>query len=176
MIIGRSLFNIYLLPVLLGLLCGCHSTKNSKEEQLSTLALHLEVVPSSMDFSMQVSVFREKPILVTVDKEPFITEAQVSGAKVLDELGGYVLQISFLRRGAALLEQYTTTNPGKHIAIVCGFGEKKTVIRWIAAPLITRRLSSGTLTFTPDCTREEAEEIALGLNNLAKQVAAKDKW
>ena len=42
--------------------------------------------------------------------------------------------------------------------------------RWLAAPVISHRISDGVLVFTPDATREEAEEIALGLNNVSKKV------
>jgi hypothetical protein len=42
--------------------------------------------------------------------------------------------------------------------------------RWLAAPVIPRRISNGVLTFTPDASREEADLIAIGLNNVAKKV------
>jgi hypothetical protein len=48
--------------------------------------------------------------------------------------------------------------------------------RWIAAPVIHGRISNGSLVFTPDASREEADEIARGLTNIAKKIAAKDKW
>ena len=41
--------------------------------------------------------------------------------------------------------------------------------RWLAAPRINKRIADGVLVFTPDATREEAEQIALGLNNLAQK-------
>ena len=56
------------------------------------------------------------------------------------------------------------------IAIFSQFGEEMKDYRWLAAPVINRRISDGVLVFTPDATREEAEEIALGLNNVAKKV------
>jgi preprotein translocase subunit SecD len=180
MIIGRSRFNIYLLSLLVTVASGCHTPKEkeeaNKEKQFSTLSLNIEVVPSSLDFSVDVPVFRGRPMTVTVDKDPFLTESQVSEAKVVDDQGGFVLEIKFEHRGTALLEQYTTIYPGKHIAIFSRFGNKKSDSRWLAAPKITGRISSGILTFTPDATREEAEQIALGLNNVAKQVAKKYKW
>jgi len=37
----------------------------------------------------------------------------------------------------------------------------------LAAPLIQRRISDGVLSFTPDATRADTDEIALGLNNEA---------
>ena len=125
---------------------------------------------------MDVPVFREKPMMVHVDKDPFLTESQVTAARVVDDVGGFLMEIKFERRGADLLEQYTTVYPGKHMAIFSSFGDKKTEGRWLAAPRIIRRNSTGVLSFTPDATREEAEQIVLGLNNVAKKVAEKYKW
>ena len=80
------------------------------------------------------------------------------------------------RRGKWLLEQKTTTNPGKHIAIFAEWGKKLKESRWLAAPVIPRRISNGVLTFTPDATREEMEQLVLGLNNLAAKMSEQDKW
>ena len=180
MIIGRSRFNLYLLLLLVAVACGCKSTKDKeqdkKDKQFATLSIHIEAMADAKDFSIDVPVFRAKPMMVHVDKDPFLTEAQVSAARVVDDVGGFLLEIKFERRGSDLLEQYSTVYPGKHFAIFSRFGDKKTEGRWLAAPKITRRISNGILAFTPDATREEAEEIALGLNNVAKQVAEKYKW
>ncbi len=180
MIIGWSRFNIYLLCGLLAATAGCKTPEQKaakkKEKQISTLAVHLEVARDSMDFSRSIQVFREKPLVVNIDKSPFLTEAQVAEAKIVPERDGWALLIKFDQRGTWLLEQYTTTNPGKHMAIFSVFGEDKKDARWLAAPLITRRISNGILTFTPDATRAEAEELVFGLNNLAKQVSEKSKW
>jgi preprotein translocase subunit SecD len=180
MITGRNRFNIYLLISLAAVLaCGCHTTGQGKDEKgkaLSTLRIHLQTEPDIMDFSTQVPVYRSQPVLVTVDKSPFLTEANVSEARVVDVHGGFALQIQFDRQGSWLLEEYTTTNPGKHLAIFCEFGQKKKEARWLAAPLITRRISNGVLTFAPDASREEAEQIATGLNNIAAKRSEASKW
>lgn len=180
MISGCGRFNIYLLCLILAVVGGCQSPEKKlekkKEKQISTLALHLEVIPDTMDFSRTVQIFREKPVEITVDRMPFLTEVDVSEAKIIEERDGWVLQIQFARHGAWLLEQYTTTNPGKHIAIFCTFGLDKKESRWLAAPLIRKRISNGILSFTPDATREEAGEIIFGLNHVAKKVAEKSKW
>lgn len=175
MITGQHRFNIYLLVLAATFLCGCKTMGNKQDKQLSTLRVHLEVTPEPMDFSTTVKVFRAKPLEVTVDKSPFLTEANVSGAKVVEMHGGFALQIQFNQEGTWLLEEYTTTNPGRHLAIFSEFGWKKLKSRWLAAPMIRKRISDGVLTFTPDATREEAEEIALGLNNVAKK-NKKSQW
>ena len=180
MISGSGRFNIYLLCLLVACASGCQSPEKKlakkKEKQISTLAVHLEVIPDTMDFSRTIQVFRDKPVDVTIDKRPFLTELDVAEAKIVEDRGGWALQIQFVRHGAWLLEQYTTTNPGKHMAIFSSFGLDKKEARWLGAPLITKRISNGTLTFTPDATREEAQEIIFGLNHVAKEVAEKSKW
>jgi preprotein translocase subunit SecD len=85
-------------------------------------------------------------------------------------VGGFVLRIQFDQSGTVMLEQCTAANRGRKIAIFSQFGEKIKDYRWLAAPVINRKISDGVLAFTPDATREEAEEIALGLNNVAKKV------
>lgn len=175
MIIGRNRFNIYLLLLTAVVLpLGCKTQSEKKEK--ATLRVHLEVSPES-NFSTNVPIYRKKPVPVTVDKAPFLTEANVAEAKVVDVPGGYDLQIKFDRTGTWLFEEYTTTNPGKHLAIFCAFqlGKKKEA-RWLGAPIITRRVSDGILQFAPDATREEVEQIARGLTNVGKHNSEESKW
>jgi preprotein translocase subunit SecD len=176
MITGRSRFNLYLLCTLLAFVCGCQSPEEKKEKQVSTLRLHVETQKEAMDFSTTVPIFREKPVMVTVNKDPFITEADVQEAKIVDDAGVWAIQIQLTRRGSWLLEQQTTSNPSKHIAIFSEWGGKKKDARWLAAPVFMRRISDGRITFTPDATHEEADEIVLGLNNLVKQIEKKSEW
>ena len=74
--------------------------------------------------------------------------------------------VQFDRRGTWLLEQYTTANRGRRIAIMSQFGQ----VRWLAAPKISKPITDGTLVFTPDATREEADRIVRGLTNVAKKM------
>jgi len=169
MMIDSRRFNIYLLLLLaLAFGGGCKTGKGKK--QYSTLRVYLEVNPDGTDKNGPVPIFREKPMLVNVEKMPFLTEGQVSRARVVDVFGGFVLQIEFNQEGTWLLEQYSASNPGKHFAIQSIFGAKTNMVRWLAAPRITRPITNGTLTFTPDATHEEADQIVLGLNNLANEV------
>jgi hypothetical protein len=81
------------------------------------------------------------------------------------------------KRGTWLLEQATGMNPGKHLVIFSQFGEapdyKLNTGRWLAAPKIERRIADGTISFTPDATREESDAIVKGLNNVARKVQGK---
>jgi hypothetical protein len=156
-------FNSYLLVVMLGLLClGC---KSMKKKEATTLRLHLEVNADGSDRNRPVPVYRENPIHVNVENVPFLTEAHVAKASVVDALGSFQIMIQFDRRGTWLLEQYTTAHRGKRAAIFSQFGS----VRWLAAPVMNKRISDGLLVFTPDATREEADRIVLGLTNVAKE-------
>jgi preprotein translocase subunit SecD len=176
MITGPHRFNLYLmLGVVLALTPGCQTPDEEKE--LATLRLHLESSRQSAEYGTRVPVYRAKPVMVTVDKGPFLTEANVAEARVVEVLGGFDLQVKFDRQGTWLLESYSGANPGKRIAIFSVFGGKTTnQSRWIAAPVLPGRITSGVLAFPPDASREEAEQIALGLNNAAKKNEEEKKW
>ena len=174
--VGR--FNLYLILLLaMGLLVGCKSPESkekSKEKKLlSTLRLHREMPPDPLGRTEKVEVDRQNPVQFTIDKEPFLTEANVKAAKVIDVEGGFALQIQFDRQGSWLLEQYTA-RPHKHILVFSQFfspGEEKiNTGRWLAAPMERTHITDGRFIFTPDATREETQRIALGLNNVAKKL------
>ena len=161
-------FNIYLaLAVLLGLACGCQTGKPEKE--VGALRVHIEMSPDPTGTSQQISVLRSNPVLVTIKREPILTEANIVQAKVINAQGGFALEIKFDENGTWLLEQYSAANPGAHFVIFGQWGKKNSDGRWLADPVIGRRISNGTLVFTPDCSREEADQFALGLNNFAKK-------
>jgi hypothetical protein len=166
-----SRFNFYLLGLLpLAMLCGCVPMKTKPKGPVAALRLHLEVNPDGTDRSLPVPVYREKPVMINVEKSPFLDERSVARAKVVDTLGGFALQIEFDRQGSWLLEQCSTSGRGRRCAIFCQFGEAKLpTSRWLAAPIFSRSITDGILVFTPDATREEAERIVTGLNNVAKQ-------
>jgi hypothetical protein len=181
MMTGRCRFNIYLLLVSAALAGGCSSTttdpkkaekqKEKAEKKLAAaMALYPEVQPQSMDFSKRVSIVRDHPFSVNIDSAPILTEANIAEARMLDATAGVVLQIQFDHEGTWLLESFTSANPGKRLAILCQFGDKMKESRWLAAPMIPKRISNGVLTFTPDASREETEKIVAGLNNVAKKV------
>lgn len=172
MITGGKRFNTYLL-LALALVCGCQSPETKRKKQFSTLRVHLEVNRDTTDRNELAPISRANPVMVNVQKSPFLTEASVKEAKVVEVIGGFALRVGFDRQGVWLLEQYSTANLGKHVAIFSEFAspsdEKLNQGRWLAAPRINQRITDGVLVFTPDATREETEQIALGLNNLAKK-------
>lgn len=180
MIIGRSRFNTYLLVALAAVsLCGCRTGKTEEDKKsklLATLRVHLEATSDDPMGTVTVPIYRASPVDITVEKEPFLTEAHVASARLVSTLGGFELQIQLTRQGIWLLQSYSASNPGKHYAIFTQFGEKGKKSRWLAAPIFTHLISSGILQFTPDASREECEDIATGLNNLAKKNESNEKW
>lgn len=180
--IGRNSFALggllWCAAILLG---GCAATPEEQKEKekaaaVSTLRVHLEAPAAQMDFTVRVPVNREPPVSLTVDKEPFLTEADVTEARLVEVVGGFDLQIQFDHHGSLLLEQCTTSNPGRRFAVFSQFGTTAKESRWLAAPTIARRVTSGTITFTPDASREETERVILGLNNVAKKNKEQNRW
>ena len=179
MITGRNRFNLYLLLLLAGLFaCGCRTShKDPKARLLSTIRVHLGASPADLERSVKAEIYREHPFSVTLQRDPFLTEANIAGARIVEVPGGgFDLQIQFDRQGTWLLEQYSAANPGKHYAIFSQFGEKGKKSRWLAAPSFTRLISHGTIQFAPDASREEVEDIVRGLSNLAKKIEKQSKW
>ncbi len=158
-------FNIYLLLVAFLFTFGCTSSEaRKKKKEQSTVRLHLEVNSDDTGRSGPVKVTHEQ-IDVNVEKEPFMMEDEVDHASVVDTVGGFAIQLSFSAHGTLKLDMVTTSNKGRRIAILAQFPKS----HWLAAPLITKRIATGNLVFTPDCTREEAERFVNGLNNVAEK-------
>jgi hypothetical protein len=176
MMIKFARFNIYLLAVFwLWSVSGCQSPQSKKEKaekkQVALIQFHLEVNADGTPSNEPVPVFREKSMYINVDKSAFADTANVESAKVVDTIGGgFAIQVKLDWEGTQLLDGVTTGNQGRHIVIFSEFDQK----RWLAAPLISKRISDGVITFTPDATREETERIVRGLNNLVKKEKKRD--
>jgi preprotein translocase subunit SecD len=167
----RRQFNVYLaLITALSVWCGCQSDKD-KDANAAALRVHIEVKPDNTGSTETISVLRSEPVVVTIAKEFVLTEANVVAAKLIEVQGGYAIQIQFDENGSWVLEQFSATNPGKHFVIFGQWSDKLADGRWLAAPLITHRLANGLLSFTPDASREEAEQLVLGLNTVARKNA-----
>ena len=176
-------FNIYFLLCAMALVMlspGCKTTPEKKKEQdekklATVLHLHLESRADNSVHQEVISVIRDNPVKITVQKTPFLNEANVAEANVVDGIGGFSLSLKFDRRGRLLLEQFSTANIGRRIAVYAQFGEGLKESRWLAAPLIHKRVGDGVFTFTPDASREETDIIVKGLNNVAKKVQGKNE-
>jgi hypothetical protein len=173
--------NIYLLAGLAVLAAGCKSTGDAKNKNLlSTLKIHVETDADAGEHTKVVKVFREHEIPFTIHETPILTEANVKEARIVEILGGFALRLQFDRQGSWLLEEYSTQSRGRHLLVYSDFASFKDPKlhegRWLAAPMISRSITDGTLTVVPDASREEADRIALGLNNVAKKAEEAAKW
>jgi len=167
----RCAFNVFLVLVVIAL-AGCSTSEERKrKKEYSNIRVHVES-DSSVDRSSAVTVHRAHPIQINVEAEPLLDEHNVVAAMIVEQPVGFAIQVKFDRRGSWILERTTVMRRGKHLAIFSYFGEG----RWLAAPLITGKNSTGMLTFTPDATREEAERMVRGLNNVAKKLERQDNW
>jgi preprotein translocase subunit SecD len=172
-------FNVFLLIIAMAVGAGCKSSQEKKEAKtdekaekkpMSTLQLHMEINPDGSDRNGPVSVYRDNPTVINVWRAPFLDQAHILEASVIDQFGSFAIKIRFDPYvGQRLFEQATSNYRGQRIAIFSQFGEA----RWLAAPKVTKTISDGVLIFTPDATREEADRIVLGLNNFIKELKKK---
>lgn len=169
MVIRPLRFNIYLLLIATLLSSpGCQSAKTKEEKQPATLRVHQETNPLPLDQSERVTVLRQSPMFIEIERAPFLNESHVTSAQVVDNQEGFFLLIQFNQQGLWLLEQYSSANTKRRFAIRSQFRQSTNVFdRWLAAPVVTRRITDGKLAFTPDADRTETEAIARGLNNVA---------
>jgi preprotein translocase subunit SecD len=164
----RGLAAVLLLTLMLAAGGGCKSgkekdpSKYGKRDEAS-LRFHLEVNADGQESNGPITVGRQSPFELNVQKSPFLTEFQIEKAEVVDDVGGFAISLHLDKQGTFLLEQYTTGHKGRRIGIMAEFGQ----VRWIAAPVIMKRWADGKFVFTPDTTREEAERIVSGVNRVA---------
>jgi hypothetical protein len=165
-------FNVYFAVMAIAMsLCGCQTGHQDKaDKKTSALRVHIETNPGLEGTSQTITVLRSDPVVLTIAPDPILTEASIIAARVIETPGGFAIEIRFDEMGATTLEQFTATNPGLHLAIYGQWGDKLANGRWLAAPLITHRIGDGVLAFTPDASHEEADELVLGLNNVAKKI------
>jgi hypothetical protein len=168
-------FNTYLIPLLaMALVVGCESMEKKRKKQEALLRIHLEARSDEIKLSDPVPIYRAQPIMIRVQRAPFVTEENVKHAKLVETVGGFGLQLEFNRSGRYLLEQYTAANRERRLVIFaefpCPTNLDLQVSRWLAAPKISQRITDGMLTFTPDASRQEVDQLAIGLNNVAKRL------
>jgi len=135
--------------------------------------LYLETTPVAPDRSQEVPLFRAKPVMITVEKNHFLDESNVDQASIVDSEGSFLIKIQFDKHGGLVLENMTATSVGKRVAIFSQFADSQ---RWLAAPILTRRISDGAITFTPDASRDEAERMVNGLNNVVSKRKKQNKF
>jgi hypothetical protein len=180
--IHENRFNIYLVCALvLVLVCGCQSPEAKKKSEGSVFRIHLEAAPdTATNLLMVAKVSRTAPVSFKVENKPFLTEVDVKDARVVDALGGFAIEVQLDRKGSWLLEEYSLGYRGRHMPIYAQFmnpsDPEHTVGRWLAAPKITRHIADGLIQFTPDATRDEADQLVQGLVNTARKLKKDSVW
>lgn len=117
-------FNIYFVLPCLILAGGCallqevHPTKEQ-----STIRLYLEGQAADKATAGEVFVTSNR-FPYTVERDPFLTEADLSKASIVNDPGGsgsYSIQLVFNEHGTLLLDMYTADNKGRHIIVFSQF-------------------------------------------------------
>src|SRR3954471_4981553 len=99
------LFNGFLVMAALALVAGCGTTEERQhKKEVSTLRVHVESDQQS-DHSSGISVMRSAPMMLNIDREPILEENHVEAAVVVEQLGGFAIEIKFNRQGSWILER-----------------------------------------------------------------------
>lgn len=162
-------FNLYLAAIAVLVIFFAGACPRAAASNPCIFRMHMETNPDPMGGAAVAPVFREKPVRITVEKEPFISEKHVALVEVITNQFEYSIRVQFESFGKRLLQQYSTAHRGRRCAIFCAFGEKEIKARWLAAPVMVRTLSDGCIAFTPDASLEECQELARCLNAVAKK-------
>ena len=167
-------FNLYLTCfTAIMLIGGCEtSKKDGKDDKnaVGAVRVHIESPRNLEGTGQTISLIRTDPVTLNIQSDPILTEASLLDVHLIDVPGGgYAIELGFNEIGTYTLEQFTAANPGRHLAIFGQWGDKLSAGRWLAAPLISRRITKGTIIFTPDASREEALKLVTGLSNIAKK-------
>lgn len=176
-------FNLILLLAVL--LNGCASDSKKKKGFLGTLRIHIESrgnlpgeggnLPNTgadlPDTVKQVKVLRADPVKVNIVPDSILSEQNMLSVRLVETPGGGdAIKIKFDEQGGWTLEQYAAADPGAHFVIFGQWDKNPEDGRWLAAPLINRRIADGTLTFTPDCSHEEAQKLVSSVNRSIEKI------
>ncbi len=168
--IFQARINIY-LGIALGclLFMGCKTTDQKKQgKDATTIQLFIENINTVAE-KRSVTIGQQPKIQIQVTPTPFADTADIKEVEIVDvdNLGGFAIRLTFNDHGKLVLDTVTTSSKGLRMPVMVAYTE----IRWLGAPIIKRRISDGSLVFTPDCTRAEAERIVRGLTNVIKKLS-----
>jgi hypothetical protein len=119
-------FNIYFAVAGVFFCAGCVHSNKAKidpKKEASTIRLYLEGSHADTSSTGTVLVTRQK-FPYTVQREPFLTEADLSKAALVDDPGpehSYSIELLFDDHASLLLDMTTTANKGHHIIIFSQF-------------------------------------------------------
>ena len=164
---------IFLLIWALHLSACKTSEEKKKEKEVTVLRVHMEAKGVGQDRASSKPIGRGPLMYLNVDQNYFVSEGDVVKAAVVDntdDAGGWSMAVQFDAHGTLLLDSMTSRYKGDHLAIWLRADEAL----WVAAPLITHRITNGLLVFTPDVSKEGAVRMVRGLNNIAKKIHRND--
>jgi len=148
-----------------------------KEPAAAMIRVYAEVTDDGT--APKVDVIRSFPQSFPIMKQPFLDERDVTRALLLETPdGGFMIQVDTTSHGKQALEMATVSANGRHLVIFSQWTMdevEKPEERWVAAPLIRSPLHNGTVIFSADCSREEAQRIVDGLNNVAVKLKNQPK-
>lgn len=159
-----SRFNI-ILALLLFLPIGCKTSEEKKKAKEATfLRLHVESNVDGTAHNTRVPIFRANPMLLGIERNAVLDEGFMDKVELVpvDQFGNQAIKITFNEDGKRRLDNVTSLYKGRRLAVQARWTED----RWLAAPLITKRITDGVFIFTPDASREECERIVSGLKNV----------
>jgi hypothetical protein len=119
-------FNIYFIVAGVFFCAGCVSGNKSHldpKKEASTIRLYLEGNHADTSSTGTVLVTRQR-FPYTVQREPFLTEADLSKVAMVDDPGAehsYSIELLFDDHASLLLDMTTTANKGHHIIIFSQF-------------------------------------------------------
>ena len=146
------------------------SKSKKKEKEYALLRVYRETTVE--EGAGKVRFPRGSAEVLFADRDPVLDETFIKQARLVNTIGDeYVIAVEFNDSGKLRLQMESGLCLGKHMFIQ-GIWPKN---RWLAAPLISRTIDSGSLIFSPDCEREEAEVIVRGLNNVAIKIGNQEK-
>ena len=166
-------FNSFFLAVVLGVgslgFTPGEAKKKKEEKAAAMVRIFLETTDDGM--APKVDVIRSRPISVAIVKQPFVDERDIVRAILLETPdGGFMIKLEMTSHGKQSLEMSTVSANGRRMVIFSQWtmdGVEKPEERWLAAPLIRSPLHDGVIVFSADCSREEANRIVDGINNVA---------
>lgn len=176
--------NTYLLAAAVAVAAGCATEKTpedkpkgkskSSRKTIAVMRLFAQANPDGTSFTQEATIYRANPVRLSVSTSPLITELNIVRAELIDDIGGYSIRLFLDRSGALILENATTSHLNSRLAVYSAWGmDKPGEGRWLSAVYIARRITDGVFSFTPDASREEAEQIVAGLNNMADKLRAR---
>jgi len=159
-------FNTYLLFLAIALSVGCKSPEQKKRDKtVAKLRLFLEGAQDGTDNYETIEI---SGVSLLANREPFLDEGNILRVAVLETRdGGFAMRLEYDQHGRFVLDAISAQYRSRRIIVFAQLSVPETVTsHWLAAPLIGGRILDGQILFTPNATREEAEQIALGVNNL----------